>query len=227
MQCKWWSNNYHMLISSLPALPARFDVERLPISFERLQGRLRMLEPEDAEEIERMLAVLRWATQFEEPSDAAVVQRYDALMYDITNALVRDILAHIMDVRMIAVALRCRRRGLPLPTVGVGQWSAHIRHNFNQPDFKLGQVFPWIPEAERLLAQGELLTLYRQYVLGATWTYLRKRAEDYYFSFEAVVLYIARWDIMRHWQQLQAERGRTIFETLVTEAVGEYANIYP
>jgi hypothetical protein len=223
---KWWSNSYHMLISSLPALPPRFDVERLPITFERLQGRLRMLEPEDAEEIERLLAVLRWVNQFEEPSDAAVVQRYNALMQDITNPLGHAILAYEMDVRMIAVALRCRRRGLPLPTVGIGQWFDHIRYNFNQPDFKLGQVFPWIPEAERLLAQGELLTLYRQYVLGATWAYLKKRAEDYYFSFEAVVLYIARWDIIRRWLQLQAERGREIFATLVTEALGAYANIY-
>jgi len=47
-----------------------------------------------------------------------------------------------MDVRMIAVALRCRRRGLALPTVGVGQWFDHIRHNFNQPDFKLARSFP-------------------------------------------------------------------------------------
>jgi hypothetical protein len=147
-------------------------------------------------------------------------------MHDITNPLVRDILEYAMDMRMIGVALRCRRRGLPLPTVGVGQWFDHIRLNFNQPDFKLGQIFPWIPEAERLLAQGDLLNLYRQYVLGATWTYLKKRAEDYYFSFEAVVLYIARWDIIRRWQQLQAERGQEIFETLVTEALGEYANIY-
>jgi hypothetical protein len=224
---KWWSNRYHMLISSLPVLPPRLDVERLPITFERLQGRLRMLEPEDAEEIERLLAVLRWGNQFEEPSDVAVVQRCNALMQDITNPLVRDLLTYGMDVRMIAVALRCRRRGLPLPPVGVGQWFDHIRRHFNQPDFKLGQVFPGIPEAEQLLAQGELLTLYRQYVLGATWTYLKKRAEDYYFSFEAVVLYIARWDIMRRWQQLEAERGRAIFETLVTEALGEYANIYP
>jgi hypothetical protein len=220
------SNSYHMLIASLPALPPRFDVERLPISFERLQGRLRMLEPEDAEEIERMLAVLRWGNQFEEPNDVAVVQRYDALMHDMTHPLVRDILEYGMDMRMIAVALRCRRRGLALPRVGVGQWFDHIRHHFNQPDFKLGHVFPWIPEAERLLAQGDLLALYRQYVLGATWTYLRKRAEDYYFSFEAVVLYIARWDMIRRWQQLQAERGRAMFETLVTEALGAYANIY-
>ena len=223
---KWRSNSYHMLISSLPVLPPRLDVERLPITFERLQGRLRMLEPEDAEEIERLLAVLRWGNQFEEPSDVAVVQRFDALMQGITNPLVRDILAYGMDVRMIAVALRCRRRGLPLPTVGIGQWFDHIRRHFNQPDFKLGQVFPGISEAEQLLAQGDLLTLYRQYVLGATWAYLKKRAEDYYFSFEAVVLYIARWDIMRRWQQLEAERGQEIFETLVTEALGEYADIY-
>jgi hypothetical protein len=223
---QWWSNSYHMLISSLPALPPRFDVERLPITFERLQGRLRLLEPEDAEEIERMLVVLRWANQFEEPNDTAVVQRYNALLRDMTHPLLRDILTHMMDVRMIAVALRCRRRGLALPTVGIGQWFDHIRHNFRQPDFKLGQVFPWIPEAERLLAQGDVLTLYRQYVLGVTWAYLKKGAEDYSFSFEAVVLYIARWDIMRRWQQLQAERGRAIFETLVTEALGGYANIY-
>jgi hypothetical protein len=221
------SNSYHMLISSLPALPPRFDVERLPITFERLQGRLRMLQPEDAEELERLQAVLRWGHQFEEPSDAAVVRRYNALMQDITNPLVRDILAYGMDVRMIAVALRSRRLGLGPPTVGIGQWFDHIRRHFNQPDFKLGQVFPGIPEAERLLAQGELLTLYRQYVLGATWMYLKKRAEDYTFSFEAVVLYIARWDMMRRWQQLEVERGREIFETLVTEALGEYANIYP
>src|SRR5262249_32033256 len=47
----------------------------------------------------------------------------------------------------------------------------------------------------------------------------------YYFSYEAVVLYIARWDIIRHWQQLQAERGRVVFEALVTEPLGEYAKL--
>ena len=34
-----------MLVSSLPPLPVRFEVPRLPITIERLQGRLRMLEP--------------------------------------------------------------------------------------------------------------------------------------------------------------------------------------
>ena len=87
------SNSYYMLISSLPALPTRFDVDRLPMTLERLDARLRMLEPEDAEEINRMLAVLRWMSQFVEARDTAVVRRYGELMQEITNPLVREVLA--------------------------------------------------------------------------------------------------------------------------------------
>ena len=219
------SNPYYLLICSLPALPPRFDVDRLPITLERLQGRLRMLEPEDAQTISRMLDILAWSRQVAEVTDAAVVKRYDELMQEVTNPLVREVFAADMDVRMIVAALRRRRHGLGPPTVGFGQWFDHIRRHFNQPDFRLGHVFPWILPCAHMLEQGDVLNLYRR-VLGETWAYLKKRAEDYVFSFEAVVLYIARWDIIRHWQQLQAERGRAIFEALVTEALGEYAKLY-
>ena len=219
------SNTYYLLICSLPALPPRFDVDRLPITLERLQGRLRLLEPEDAREISRMLDFLAWSHQFAEADDAAVVKRYGELMQEVTNPLIREVFAVGMDVRMIVAALRRRRHGLGPPTVGFGQWFDHIRRHFNQPDFRLGHVFPWILPFAHMLEQGDVLNLYRR-VLGESWAYLKKRAEDYVFSFEAVVLYIARWDIIRHWQQLQAERGRAIFEALVTEALGEYAKLY-
>jgi hypothetical protein len=220
------SNSYHMLISSLPALPPRFDVDKLPITLERLQARLRMLEPQDAEVINRMLDILAWSRQVVEATDAAVVKRYSDLMRDVTNPLVREVLGVGMDVRMIVAALRRRRHGLGAPVVGLGQWLGHIRRHFNQPDFGLGHVFPWLLPFDQLLEHEDVLTLYRR-MLGETWAYLRKRMQDYdCFSFEAVVLYIARWDIIRHRQQLQAERGRAVFEALITEAMGEYAKLY-
>ena len=111
------------------------------------------------------------------------------------------------------------------PTIGLGQWSDHVRRHFQQPDFKLSHVFPGIARFEQGLEQGDVLNLHR-HMLEATWTYLKKRAEDYSFSFEAVVLYIARWEIMRQWQQLRPERGREIFDALVTEALDEYARLY-
>jgi uncharacterized protein DUF2764 len=217
---------YYMLVSSLPALPARFDVDRLPITLERLQSRLRMLEPEDAREISRMLDVLRWSGQFEEAKDAAVAKRFGELMQEIATPLAHEVLAAGMNMRMIVAALRRRRRGLGPPTVGFGRWFEPIRRHFNQPDFGLGHVIPWLVPVNQMLEQNDVLALYRR-VLQETWTYLRKRSQDYdSFSFEAVVLYIARWDIMRRWQQLQPERGRSIFEALVTEAMGEHAKLY-
>jgi hypothetical protein len=172
-----------------------------------------------------MLAILAWSRQFEEADDAAVVQRYGELMQELTNPLVREVFAAVMDVRMVVAALRRRRRDLGPPTVGFGQWFDHIRRHFNQPDFRLSHIYPGIIGVEQSLEQGDVLNLYR-HMLGVLWTYVKKRAEDYVFSFEAVVLYIARWEIMRQWQQLQAERGQAVFEALVTEALGEYATLY-
>ena len=222
---KWWSNNYHMLISSLPPLPTRFDGARLPISHERLQDRLRMLEPEDADEMRRMLAVLRWSRQFEESDDAAVVRHYDALMRDITIPLVREVLTVVLDVRMITTALRRRRRGMGPPALGIGQWVEHIRRHFNQPDFGLTHVYPRLSQLAPLFERGDVLALYEGLTAGL-WRYLKQRADEYLFSFEAVVLYVARWNMLAQWQQFDAERGRPIFDALVTEALGEYAHVY-
>jgi Protein of unknown function (DUF2764) len=111
------------------------------------------------------------------------------------------------------------------PPLGIGQWVEHIRRHFNQPDFGLGHVFPRIAQLAPLLEQGDVLNLHRGLV-EARWAELKRRSEDYYFSFEAVVLYVARWDIIRQSLELRSERGRPIFETLVTEALGQYANIY-
>src|SRR6266851_8925466 len=77
------SDSYCMLISSLPTLPPRFEVDRLPITLERLQGRLRLLEPEDADAINRMLDILAWSRQVVEATDAAVVKRYGDLMREV------------------------------------------------------------------------------------------------------------------------------------------------
>jgi len=214
-----------MLVSSLPALPPRFDAGRLPITLERLQGRLSMLQPDDAQEISRMLEILEWSRKYAEESDAVIVKHYGELMQDVHHPLVREVLALGMDMRMIVAALRRRRAGLGPPDIGFGRWLDQIRRHFRQPDLGLGRVFPWILQFDQLLGQRDSLNLYR-HILEATWSYFRERSDDYDFHFEAVVLYIARWDIIHHWRELQVERGRQVFQTLVTEVVGEHAKLY-
>jgi hypothetical protein len=125
---------------------------------------------------------------------------------------------------MISTALRRRRRGLGPPPVGIGQWFGQIRRRFNEPDFGLGHVFPRIARLGPLLEQGDVLNCH-QGLLEATWERLKKRADDYYFSFEAVVLYVARWNLLRQRLEMQPARGREIFESLVKEVIGTHADI--
>lgn len=220
------SNSYYMLVSSLPALPPRLDAGKLPIELERLQTRLRMLEPKDAGTVNRMLDVLAWNRQVVEATDAAVARRYSELMKEIDNRLVREVLDVGIDVRMIVAALRRRRAGLGAPSIGMGRYIGQIRRNFSQPDFGLGHIFAWLVAFERMLEQEDVLNLYRM-VLEEIWKYVRSRMQDYDpFSFEAVVLYLAGWDALSQWQQLEAERGRVVFEASVTEAMGEYAELF-
>ena len=63
-------------------------------------------------------------------------------------------------------------------------------------------------------------------MLGITWSRWAKLAEQYFFSFEAVLLYLARWEIVSRWTSRDATLGRQRFEQLVTESLDEYANLY-
>ncbi|BDG01457.1 hypothetical protein [Anaeromyxobacter oryzae] len=222
---RWPWRRYHMLISSLPALPTRFDAERLPISAERLQDRLRMLDPEDGREIRHLLEILEWTQRFAETTDAAVVARYRELMRGISHPLLREAAARAVAARMIATALRRRRRGLGPPAIGIGGWVDHIRRHFGEPDLGLAHAFPRVPELRRLFDEGDALGFHRG-LIDATWVWLKRRADDHHFTFEAVALYVGRWELMHHWQQLEAGRGRAVFETLVAEALGEHADVY-
>jgi hypothetical protein len=166
---------------------------------------------------------LEWSPQSPATADAAIVRRYEELLHTLRSPLSRTVLKANMNMRMVMAALRRRRHGLGPPPVGIGQWFGQIRRHFQQPDFALGHVLPWLVPFDQLLEHDDVLTLYQR-LLGETWSFLRRLEQDCdMFSFEAVVLYIARWDIMRRWQELEPERGRKIFEALVTEAIGEHA----
>jgi hypothetical protein len=222
---RWRSRRYYQLVCSLPALPKRFDAGKLPISPERLQSRLKMLHPDDAREIQHLRDILAWSEKFAETSDAIVVKRYRELMGRFKEPLAREVAATAVDARMIVNALRRRRRKLGPPEIGMGQWYHHVRRHFDEPDFRLGHVFPRLPELRRLLEEGDAIGFQRG-LIDATWAWLRKRASERLFSFEAVVLYVARWELMHYWQRMEAERGRAIFESLVAEALGKYEHAY-
>jgi hypothetical protein len=216
--------SYHTLIASLPPLPPRFDVRRDPISAPRLEQRLRMLEKDDAAVIEQWRSFLQWDRQPLDRTDEEFIAKYDELMRNISNSTLREMIQIRIDTRTIVSAIRRRRAGMP-PPQGAGQWVDHIRRNFNELEFKLAGQYSWIGQFDQLLATGDAMAAERL-LLGTTYNQWSRMAEHYTFSFEAILLYLARWEIIDRWTSCDAHAGQLRFESILTETLGEYAQLF-
>ncbi|MCA9264907.1 MAG: DUF2764 family protein [Planctomycetales bacterium] len=212
--------NYYHLVASLPHMPGSFEVEQVPISRIRLQQRLALLGDDDKRIVEQVQGFLLWDRQHPERTDEEVQQEYDRLRKAITNGLARDIVCHRMDVRTITSGFRRRRLGLKPPSA-VGQYVEHIRKHWDHPDFRLVREHPWIPGFRQHFDANEPLPAERQLLL-ATWNRWVTLADQFHFSFETILLYLARWEIVDRWTRLTASLGRERFATLLTESLGDH-----
>ncbi len=216
--------SYHTLIASLPPLPPRFDVNRDPISAPRLDQRLRMLDEDDAAVIDQWRGFLQWDRQPLDRTDEEFIAKYDELIRNISNATLREMIQIRIDMRTIVSAIRRRRAGMPPPR-GVGQWVEHIRRNYNEPEFNLAGQFSWIGQFHQLLAAGDAMGAERL-LIGSNYAQWSRMAERYTFSFEAILLYLARWEIIDRWTSRDAKAGQIRFESILTETLGDYAQLF-
>jgi hypothetical protein len=181
-----------------------------------------MLGEKDASVVAQVQRFLHWDRQQPEIADEDVQREYRRLMKAITNKLVRDIINHRMDVRTITSALRRRRLGLEPPTA-VGQYVEHIRKHWQHPEFRLAREHPWIPRVREGLDAKQAVEVERQ-LLNATWNRWVKLADQFYFSFETILLYLARWEIVDRWTRLNESAGRERFNTLLMGVLGDQAS---
>ena len=219
------NTTYYTLIGSLPALPRHFEeAERAPISKLGLTERLKMLQPHDAQAIEEMADFLAWERQPLERTDDDVVARFDQFMATVDNRFAQQLIRHAFNVRSLVAALRCRRLKLDPPD-GIEPIASRIARGWSHPDFRMGNEYPWIGEVDAQLNSGAPFDLERT-ILNIAWRYTRQLADQFHFTFEAVVLYLIRWEVVYRWTQRNATEGQEKFEQLVTEAMGEYAEMF-
>ena len=218
------SDPYYMLVASLPQLPQGFDAGNLPITRASLRKRLNLLREEDRRVVNQVAGFFVWDRQPLDRTDADVIATYRHLMESVDNLLVRRIINHRINMRTIVSALRKRKfkDGRPL---GVGQLTDDIRRGWNQPNLGLQNRYQWIEPFSKAMERGAVRDA--QHILFSdlwkTWT---RESQQYYFTFEAVILYLARWEIVDRWASQHEDQGRRRFSDLITETMGEYANLY-
>lgn len=215
--------SYYTLITSLPALPVHFDVERTPISLPRLEQRLRLLRADHVAIIERFRAFMAWDLQPLQRTDEEVVSEYGKLKENIRHSLVLDMVEHRVNMRTIVGALRRRHHRQP-PPIGVGELVTPIRQHWQAPQFGLQRRHPWIASFDEHMSSGDAVAAER-ILYEVTWTKWTRAANEYTFSFEAVLLYLARWSIIDRWTSRDAAKGQERFDQLIEDTLGEYANL--
>jgi len=216
------ADRYLTLLASLPAHGPLFGAKQTPLSRLRLNKRLSWLEPDDAEDLARLAALTDWHQQRFDVDDEAVVRQAEQSIGQIRNDFTRELAAWRLELRTVVAALRRRRAGGTPPSGrrrwGYGRWVPHISRHWGEPHFGLERAYPWLPEAKRLLDADDPLGLERV-LLGTVWAHLERIGAGHYFDFEAVVVYVTRWDLVARWTRYDADAALVRFEELLETAL--------
>ncbi|MDY6942946.1 MAG: DUF2764 family protein [Pseudomonadota bacterium] len=190
---------YYTLISSLPKLPPPFTGSRVPISRVKLDQRLNMLLPDDAATMADIQKIVQWHDLPMHRTDEKLVRQAKRLLQTLENSLIYEIVLWRLEVRTVMAALRRRRRGDRPPNMdkvwGCGRWNRHIVTHWQHPDFNLAGVFRWIPEANRMISEGDALGIEKM-LLRLNWRLMGQLSVGHPFDFEAVVIYVLRWGVV-------------------------------
>lgn len=210
---------YYDLVASLPLLPYFEHADRVPITPLRLKGRLQLLAPAHRDQLARARTLVGWRQdRMLSRSDAALVAEYADVSTAPLEPPLRDYLDFRMDQQTLLAALRRKQQGEGLPdgrvAWGAGSWVRFVRQHWDEPDFRLAHLYPWLPQATDLLTAGDAQGLERL-LMDNAWRWLGRCAEQNMFGFQAVFSYVFKWDILQAWLVCDALQGKVRFQELI------------
>lgn len=223
------SDRYAALLASLPYHGPLFGAKQTPLSRIRLNQRLALLDPLEAQDLSDARRLIEWAQQEPGMSDAEAVARARRLIDGITSPFVRELVTWRLEMRTLLAALRRRHRGERAPRDrrwGFGRWVSRIAAHWNEPGFGLERAFPWLAEAARLLERGTPVELERL-LLGVGWDHLERVSDGHYLDFEAVVIYVLRWDMIARWTTYDGDEAVRRFDELIEQAMAGLGDLRP
>ncbi len=216
------ATRYILLLSSLPYLPPPLSRQRfIPPTRIQIGKALGLLEEQDRERMDRINAVLHWSHLPLDRDDATMVAEAKAVLECESSPLLREVMLERLEMRTLVSAMRRReleRQPQPGEAWGIGRYTRRIQANWHDPTFGMGHLFAWLNEAVRLLRNHETLALDRL-LMFESWRRLQRVEDSHDFGFEAVALYVMRWDILDRLSRQQEEAAISRFESMVNEAL--------
>jgi hypothetical protein len=219
-------DKYITLMASMPALPAPFASRELPLSRIGLAGRLRLLDEDDGRLLDRILHVMVWERIDITLPAAEIIREVDEVMNLLQSETLRTVVRERFELRTVLAALRRRRRGESAPPSGMpwgyGRYVDLISRNWSRPHFGIRRMLPWLGEIRELHDVGSTRRL-DLVIARVAWQGLVEAQQEHEFDFDAVVLYVLKYDMIARRLEYSAAKARKRFNELVTAGIGDYA----
>ncbi|WP_034474146.1 hypothetical protein [Aestuariibacter salexigens] len=212
---------YVALLSSLPSAERLFQAKQTPISRLKLEQRLSALEPPERRVLESIEGVLDRRFVDVAKDDEEVLQRATEALKQIKHQTLRNILVQRLDMRTLVKALRLKHVNSgepPLSAWGFSRWCRHIESHWNEPGFALVHVFPWVSEAQHFIINNQPLKL-EKLLLQQAYNSLVRHGGQHHFDFEAVVIYVLKWNIINRQVKYNSMAAERRFTHLITQGI--------
>ena len=197
------TTQYYTVVCSLPRMNAQFQIQETPISRLQLEKRLKLL-PVEKYTLAFTVESLVWTSWFMPQQPVAELRNIFQNVIDTQSIFLRDTLIWFFDLRSILAALRMRNQRKELPEnpqeCWITQWNHRLIKNWNELDFGLKSIYPWLPKVAADIAKKDTVAV-EEFLLTYIWKYLSTLATGHYFDFEAIIIYLLRWNVIHYWSQ--------------------------
>ncbi len=219
---------YVSLMSSLPYHGELFGAKQTPLSRFQLDKRLAWLQPEHADTLARIESIVRWRRLQMGLADDVFLDQADDVVESLESPLLAEVVQTRLEARTLIAAMRMRRAGRPAPGLrqrwGYGRWVNVIARHWSDVDFGVERMFPWVVEAGRKLEAGDALGVDRLF-MEYSWQELARLGAGHYFDFEAVAIYVLRWDLIDRWTRYDEALAQRRILALADECMGTHRHL--
>lgn len=220
------ADKYYTLVASLPYLPRIGQVrERIPLNHAQMLKRFKMLSEDDHRTIDLAWKFIAWEEQDPKLLDADIVASYQNLTKQSLHPALCDVMEFRMGLRTVLSGIRRRHQGQVDPPKdvnwGVPPWNRHMQRNWSDPDFKLAGVFPWISSTRVDIEAGHSLRV-EERVMNLVWDSLDQLCHNKSFSFEHVLAFLFKWDILDRWLDQDVSKAELTIVRLTDSLIEDF-----
>lgn len=221
-------DQYVMLISSLPTPDGLFTAKHPPLSRIKLEQRLNVLTEREKRILQMVEQALDWRLLNADMTNQDLIELGKRAMLEVHNHSLCLIIRNRLEMRTTLAALRMRHQDIEAPHGkhwGFGRWQTQISKNWQDPSFGLGKSQPWILEAQKCLAADDAVGLDR-IALQQAFVQLQRFSQHHLFDFEAVVIYVLKWNLLARSVKYNGYRAIQRFDQLVAQGRGTECSFF-